>query len=498
MVATSANVLDVLRARGFVAQVSDEDGLRRGFERGPVTLYQGFDPTATSLHTGNLVGIMALANLQRCGQRPIVVIGGGTGMIGDPSERASERPMLSIEEIHRNLEGIRRQFSPYLDFSHDRALMVDNADWLLELKWIEFLRDVGRHFTVNQLMQHGTYWERFQNESFSFIELNYALVQAYDFLHLYRELGCILQVGGNDQWFNISGRGYLVPPLRRRRGVRADHPAGDDDLGREAGQDSGERRVARPAADLAVRVLPVLAQYRGCGRWPLPAHVHVHAAGGDRRARAPDRRRPEPRQGGARVGGDNDHPRRRRGAQGAGDGARAVRRRRGRSGPRSGRSPAHERGGSGGGSWSGRVQERRQAPDPGRRVARQRGKGRVERQGARPGRAAGAAERRQAQGAPDRRLAVRPGSQASADAAVRPRELADGAHQVVQIERLGDAGGDGHLADALQRVVHGRDDDDVDAVAELLEVGGLYEGEAVHDGDHQVEDDGRRLAGTHG
>jgi tyrosyl-tRNA synthetase len=111
--------------------------------------------------------------------------------------------MLSVDEIHRNLAGIRRQFEPYLDFSNDRALMVDNADWLLDLKWIEFLRDVGRHFTVNQLMQHGTYRERFEEGSFSFIELNYALVQAYDFLHLYREYGCILQIGGNDQWFNI-------------------------------------------------------------------------------------------------------------------------------------------------------------------------------------------------------------------------------------------------------------------------------------------------------
>jgi tyrosyl-tRNA synthetase len=218
MVATSTNVLDVLRGRGFVAQVSDEDSLRRAFERGRVTVYQGFDPTARSLHTGNLVGIMALANTQRAGHRPIAVIGGGTGMIGDPSDRASERPMLSIDEIHRNLEGIRRQFSPYLDFRDDRALLVDNADWLLELKWIEFLRDVGRHFTVNQLMQHGTYWERFQNESFSFIELNYALVQAYDFLHLYREHHCILQIGGNDQWFNILAGRDLI---RRAEGGEA-------------------------------------------------------------------------------------------------------------------------------------------------------------------------------------------------------------------------------------------------------------------------------------
>jgi tyrosyl-tRNA synthetase len=218
MVATSSNALDVLRARGFVAQASDEDALRRAFGRGPVTVYQGFDPTATSLHTGNLVGIMALANLQRAGHRPIAVIGGGTGMIGDPSGRASERPMLSVEDVHRNLQGIRQQFSPYLDFGGDRALMVDNADWLLDLKWIEFLRDVGRHFTVNQLMQHGTYWERFQNESFSFIELNYALIQAYDFLHLYREFGCIVQIGGNDQWFNILAGRDLI---RRAEGGEA-------------------------------------------------------------------------------------------------------------------------------------------------------------------------------------------------------------------------------------------------------------------------------------
>jgi tyrosyl-tRNA synthetase len=210
MVAATANVLDMLRARGFVAQVSDEDRLRAAFDAGQVTLYQGFDPTATSLHTGNLVGIMALAHLQRAGHRPIAVIGGGTGMIGDPSNRTSERPMLSVEQIHHNLAGIRQNFDRYLDFSEGRALMVNNADWLLELRWIEFLRDVGRHFTVNQLMQHGTYWERFQAGSFAFIELNYALVQAYDFLHLYREFGCILQIGGNDQWFNIlAGRDLI-------------------------------------------------------------------------------------------------------------------------------------------------------------------------------------------------------------------------------------------------------------------------------------------------
>jgi len=208
--ATGTNVLDTLRERGFIAQVSDEPALRRALESGPVTLYQGFDPTATSLHVGNLVGIMVLAHFQRAGHRPIAIVGGGTGMIGDPSGRNSERPLLSVADIERNLAGIRRPFERYLDFGEGGARVMNNADWLLDLKYIEFLRDVGRHFTVNQLMQHGTYWERFQEESFSFIELNYALIQAYDFLHLYRAEGCILQIDGNDQWFNIlSGRDLI-------------------------------------------------------------------------------------------------------------------------------------------------------------------------------------------------------------------------------------------------------------------------------------------------
>jgi tyrosyl-tRNA synthetase len=215
---TGTNVIDTLKERGFVAQISDEPGLQRAIERGQVTLYQGFDPTATSLHTGNLVGIMLLAHFQRAGHRPIAVVGGGTGMIGDPTDRAAERPMLALADIDRNLAGIRRQFDRYLDFEGGKALLVNNADWLRPLKYIEFLRDVGSHFTVNQLMQHGTYWERFQQESFSFIELNYALVQAYDFLHLYREHNCILQIGGNDQWFNIlSGRDLI----RRAEGGEA-------------------------------------------------------------------------------------------------------------------------------------------------------------------------------------------------------------------------------------------------------------------------------------
>ena len=216
--ATATNVLDTLRERGFVAQVSDEPAFRRVLDSGPITVYQGFDPTATSLHVGNLVGIMTLAHFQRAGHRPIAVVGGGTGMIGDPSDRKDTRPLLTVKQIEHNLSGIRRHFERYLDLTNDRAQLVNNADWLLGLKYIEFLRDVGRHFTINQLMQHGTYWERFQAESFSFVELNYAIIQAYDFLHLYRTERCVLQIGGNDQWFNILAGRDLI---RRSEGGEA-------------------------------------------------------------------------------------------------------------------------------------------------------------------------------------------------------------------------------------------------------------------------------------
>jgi tyrosyl-tRNA synthetase len=211
-VTAATHPLDLLKARGFVANVSDEDGLHRAFSAGPVSFYCGFDPTASSLHVGNLLGLMLLANLQRAGHRPIGVVGGGTGLIGDPSGRvtAGQRPLLSREQIEHNLQGIRRQVGRYLDLADDRALVVNNADWLEPLRWLDFLRDIGRHFTLNQLMQHETYRERFEQDSLSFIELNYALVQAYDFLHLYRTYGCILQTGGNDQWFNILAGVQLI------------------------------------------------------------------------------------------------------------------------------------------------------------------------------------------------------------------------------------------------------------------------------------------------
>jgi tyrosyl-tRNA synthetase len=205
-----SSVLDVLRERGFVAQTTDEAALEAALANGRVAAYCGFDPTAPSLQVGNLVPVMMLAHLQRAGHRPIVVVGGGTGMIGDPSGKTEMRQLLDVEQIERNMAGQRAQFVHYLDLEGDRGLMVNNADWLLPLGYVEFLRDVGRYFSVNQLLQHSTYRDRLQGEGLNFIEFNYALLQAYDFLHLYRTHGCALQLGAVDQWFNILAGTELI------------------------------------------------------------------------------------------------------------------------------------------------------------------------------------------------------------------------------------------------------------------------------------------------
>ncbi|HEY7067139.1 MAG TPA: tyrosine--tRNA ligase [Chloroflexota bacterium] len=200
----SSNAFDVLKERGFVKDVSDEEGLRRALEQ-PITFYAGFDPTANSLTLGHLVPVMAMAHLQRHGHRPIAVVGGGTALVGDPSGKTATRAVLTPEQIAANLVPIRAQLSRYFSFEGERgALMVNNADWLVPLHYIEFLRDVGRHFNVNQMLHHDTYRDRIGTDAgLSFVEFNYMLVQSYDFLHLYRAHQCVLQLGGSDQWANI-------------------------------------------------------------------------------------------------------------------------------------------------------------------------------------------------------------------------------------------------------------------------------------------------------
>jgi tyrosyl-tRNA synthetase len=213
-----AGVLDVLEARGFVKQCTDLDALRAHLAAGPVTFYVGFDPTGDSLHVGHLLPIMAMSWLQRAGHRPVIVHGGGTAMVGDPSGKTKTRDMITPEQIRDNLAGQRPQFSRFLDVGEgsDQALLFDNADWLLSLNYVRFLREVGRHFSVNRMLTAEGAQQRLErNQGLSFIEFNYHLLQSYDFLHLHRAVGCTLQLGGNDQWFNILGG---IDLIRRETG----------------------------------------------------------------------------------------------------------------------------------------------------------------------------------------------------------------------------------------------------------------------------------------
>ena len=201
-------VYDELTERGFVAQVAGEESLREILASG-ITCYIGFDPTAAALHVGHLLPIMALMHMQRYGHCPIILVGGGTAMIGDPSGKNEMRRILSAEEIAQNADKIKKQFSRYIDFENNRALMLNNAEWLLPLPYIAFLRDIGKHFSVNRMIASESYRMRLET-GLNFVEFNYMLLQAYDFLHLYQQHGCVLQMGGNDQWGNIVAGIELV------------------------------------------------------------------------------------------------------------------------------------------------------------------------------------------------------------------------------------------------------------------------------------------------
>lgn len=198
-------LFEELTWRGLVNQTTHQE-LAAELEKGPMTLYCGFDPTADSLHVGSLLPILGLAHFQRAGHRPLVLVGGGTGMIGDPSGKTAERSLLTAEEVERNVAGIRKQLEHFLDFEGSAAArMLNNADWLGKLSFIEFLRDVGKHFSVNVMLSRESVSRRLQDreQGISYTEFSYSLLQAYDYLHLCREFDCRLQVGGSDQWGNI-------------------------------------------------------------------------------------------------------------------------------------------------------------------------------------------------------------------------------------------------------------------------------------------------------
>lgn len=198
----STNAFDILQERGFVSQVTDAEALRALLDREQVVFYIGYDSTADSLHVGNLVTIMAMMHTQRAGHRPIGLVGGGTTMIGDPSGKTEMRQMLSEETIRANGRAIHAQLNHYLRFDEGKAIAIDNAEWLLDLNYITFLRDIGRHFSVNRMLAAEAYKQRLER-GLNFIEFNYQILQAYDYLELYRRYDCKLQMGGDDQWGNL-------------------------------------------------------------------------------------------------------------------------------------------------------------------------------------------------------------------------------------------------------------------------------------------------------
>lgn len=202
------NAYDVLEERGFIKQVTHE-GLRDMLENEKITFYIGFDPTADSLHVGHFVALMAMAHMQRAGHRPIALVGGGTCMIGDPSGKTDMRKMMTIEQIDENANKFKKQIGKFLDFSEGKALMVNNADWLRSLNYIEFLREIGANFSVNRMLTAECYKRRLE-KGLTFLEFNYMLMQAYDFLELNRKYGCTLQMGGDDQWSNILAGADLI------------------------------------------------------------------------------------------------------------------------------------------------------------------------------------------------------------------------------------------------------------------------------------------------
>ncbi|MCI9663722.1 MAG: tyrosine--tRNA ligase [Lachnospiraceae bacterium] len=210
-------IFDELKARGLLAQLTDEEEIKELINNGKATFYIGFDPTADSLHVGHFMALCLMKRLQMAGNKPIALIGGGTGMIGDPSGRSDMRTMMTTETIQHNCDCFKRQMSRFIDFSEGKALMVNNAEWLMDLNYIEFLREVGPHFSVNNMLRAECYKQRME-KGLSFLEFNYMIMQSYDFYELFQKYGCNMQFGGDDQWSNMLGGTELI---RRKLGKDA-------------------------------------------------------------------------------------------------------------------------------------------------------------------------------------------------------------------------------------------------------------------------------------
>ena len=209
------SVFDELQRRGYIKQLTHEDEIKKALEVEKVTFYIGFDPTADSLHVGHFIAMMFMAHMQRAGHKPIALVGGGTAMIGDPSGKTDMRSMLSREDIEKNIVGIKKQMEKFIDFNDDKALLLNNADWLMNLNYVEFLRDIGVHFSVNNMLRAESIKQRLE-KGLSFLEFNYMLMQGYDFLYLNQNHGCTMQLGGDDQWSNMLAGIDLVRRKERK------------------------------------------------------------------------------------------------------------------------------------------------------------------------------------------------------------------------------------------------------------------------------------------
>lgn len=210
-------IYDELVARGLIAQVTDEEEIKELINNGKATFYIGFDPTADSLHVGHFMALCLMKRLQMAGNKPIALLGGGTGMVGDPSGRSDMRQMMTVETIQHNCDCFKKQMSRFIDFSDGKALMVNNADWLMDLNYVDVLREIGPHFSVNRMLTAECYKQRME-KGLSFLEFNYMIMQSYDFLALYEKYGCNMQFGGDDQWSNMLGGTELI---RRKLGKNA-------------------------------------------------------------------------------------------------------------------------------------------------------------------------------------------------------------------------------------------------------------------------------------
>lgn len=211
------NVYDILKERGFLKQLTHEEEMKKIFEEEKVTFYIGFDPTADSLHVGHFIAMMFMAHMQQAGHRPIALVGGGTAMIGDPSGRTDMRKMLTKEQIDHNISKIKKQLERFIDFSDGKAILVNNADWLLDLNYVDFLRDIGSNFSVNRMLTAECFKQRLE-KGLSFLEFNYMLMQGFDFYVLNKKYGCTMELGGDDQWSNIIAGMDLI---RRKEGKSA-------------------------------------------------------------------------------------------------------------------------------------------------------------------------------------------------------------------------------------------------------------------------------------